>query len=553
MTKKIFRSILLSAVVVLLVSNLLATGGLYRYFSALQSQQIDDQLELAAYAVEENGVSYLEQLRAENQRLTWVAADGTVRYDTRAVASKMENHSNREEIREALAAGRGSSVRRSDTLLENTIYRALRLEDGSVLRISVSRSSTLALVLGIAPFLTFALIVVAAVSWILAKRMAAAVVQPLNKVNLDQPLENDTYEELAPLLGRIHQQHRQIQEQMQQLEQKTNEFTQVTSGMKEGLVLLNQKGEVLSINPAACALFEVQESECVGEVFLSVDRSQNMTDALYEAMESGQSKSCGTYHGRTYQFDVSRVESGNEVTGAVVLAMDVSEQAAAERMRREFTANASHELKTPLTSIVGNAELLRSGLVKQEDVPQFLQNLYTEAQRMVTLIDDIIRLSQMEEGDNLASVNIRVLDEVQEVVTELRGAADLHGVKLHVSGENCSIFGAKRPLHEIIYNLIDNAIMYNRPGGSVEVTVSGNKESDCVLTVSDTGIGIPKEHQERIFERFYRVDKSHSKQSGGTGLGLSIVKHAAEYLGAQVELNSVPGQGTTVRVRFRKG
>ena len=547
MTKKIFRSMILTAGAVLLASMVIIMGCLYEYFCGVQEQQLKDELSLAASAMERlDGQSYLTSLRSDRYRLTWVAADGTVLYDTQADAGTMENHIQRQEIQQALLAGHGESSRYSATLLEKTLYQAQRLNDGTVLRISISRATAGVLVLGmLQPFLVV-LVVALALSALLARRLAQHIVKPLNELDLEHPLENDTYEELSPLLGRINQQRRQIDAQVQELRRKQDEFDQVTGSMKEGLVLLNEAGTILSINPAARSLFHT-DAACLGQNFLTIERSTEVSHALETAMAQGHSEIHTERDGREYQLDISRIGSEGDVTGAVVLAFDVTEQALAQRNRREFTANVSHELKTPLQSIMGSAELMENGLVKPEDMPVFVGRIHSEAARLVTLIEDIIRLSQLDEGVELPTESVALRPLAEETVSSLHDAAAAKNVTLSVTGEAVTVRSVRRLLSEILYNLCDNAIKYNVPNGSVTVDLSPTANG-AALTVSDTGIGIPPEHQSRVFERFYRVDKSHSRASGGTGLGLSIVKHAVQDLGGAIHLDSTPGQGTSIRV-----
>ena len=547
MTKKIFRSMIITAGVVLLASMVIIMGCLYEYFCGVQEQQLKDELSLAASAMERlDGQRYLTALHSDRYRLTWVAADGTVLYDTQADADTMENHSQRQEIQQALLAGQGESSRYSATLLEKTLYQAQRLSDGTVLRISISRATAGVLVLGmLQPFLVV-LVVALALSALLARRLAQHIVKPLNELDLEHPLDNDTYEELSPLLGRINQQRRQIDAQVQELRRKQDEFEQITGSMKEGLVLLNEAGTILSINPAARSLFHT-DAACLGQNFLTIERSTEVSHALETAMAQGHSEIHTERDGREYQLDISRIGSEGEVTGAVVLAFDVTEQALAQRNRREFTANVSHELKTPLQSIMGSAELMENGLVKPEDMPVFVGRIRSEAARLVTLIEDIIRLSQLDEGVELPTESVALRPLAEEIVSSLHDTAAAKNVSLIVTGEAAAVRSVRRLLSEILYNLCDNAIKYNVPNGSVTVDLSPTANG-AALTVSDTGIGIPPEHQSRVFERFYRVDKSHSRASGGTGLGLSIVKHAVQDLGGAIHLDSTPGQGTSIRV-----
>ena len=548
MTSKIFRSTILVAAIVLLCSLGLIMGCLYDYFDTVQVNQLKDELSLAAAGTEQGGLAFLESVESDRFRITWVAADGVVLYDTQASAGQMENHGNREEIREALKSGYGSASRHSETLLERTIYEAKRLSDGTVLRISISQTTLVILVFGMLhPVLVVAVIAII-LSAVLAKRMSKKIVEPLNQLDLEHPLENEAYEEISPLLRRINQQHLQISRQMQTLKRKTDEFDQITGNMQEGLVLLDGEGKILSINPTARAIFDAQ-GECVGNDFLTVDRSREMRGAVNAAMDSGHGTARAQRGGREYQFDLSRIESDGHVVGAVVLAVDVTEQYNAERNRREFSANVSHELKTPLQSIIGSAELLENGLVKPEDTARFVGHIRKEAARLVALVEDIIRLSQLDEGVQIPREDVDLLALSEEVAATLQETARNSGVTIRVSGEHCFLSGVRRLLFEIVYNLCDNAVKYNHAGGCVDIRVEARDEN-TVLIVKDTGIGIPAKHQSRVVERCYRGDKSHSKASGGTGLGLSIVKHAAAFHDARIDLESTPGQGTTVTILF---
>ena len=384
------------------------------------------------------------------------------------------------------------------------------------------------------------------ISAVIAARLSKKIVEPLNSLDLEHPLENKTYDEIAPLLSRINRQHEQIKEQIKALQKKTDEFTQITDNMKEGLVLLDNDGKILSINPAACRLFEADE-ECIGKDFVSIDRSCEISAAIKRAEESGHSETRTTYSGRIYQFDISRIDSDGSARGSVILFFDMTEQQNAEKMRREFTANVSHELKTPLQGIIGSAELIENGMVRDEDMPRFVGHIRSEAQRLVNLINDIIRLSQLDEGDEMPHERIGLLSLSQEIAEDLGDAAKKKNVTLSVGGNEAYVFGVSRLLYEVIYNLCDNAIKYNREGGQVDINID-SVGGAAKLTVSDTGIGIAPKHQARIFERFYRVDKSHSKATGGTGLGLSIVKHAVQYHGGTVSIESEENKGTRITV-----
>ena len=548
MTKKIFQSILLVAGCVLLASLLIIMGFLYDYFGGVEENQLRDELSLAAAAVEDGGTDYLSQLTADRCRLTWIAADGSVLYDTKTDAESLENHASRAEVSQALATGTGESTRYSSTLMEKTMYYAQRLTDGTVLRISISRATVGMIAVGMIQPLLIVLIVALILSGLLARRLSRRIVDPLNSLDLEHPLDNDAYEELSPLLKRIHHQHVEIQTQLRELREKTDEFTQITGSMREGLVLLDEHGSILSINAAAQALFGA-DAQCVGRDFLTIERSHEISAAIQAAAADGHSEVRAERAGRVYQFDISRITSDGKFLGTVILAFDITEQEFAERNRREFTANVSHELKTPLQGIIGSAELIENGMVRPDDLPRFVGHIHAEAARLVTLIDDIIRLSQLDEGDAMPTEPVDLLAVSQEAAENLHDAAAARNVTVSVTGQPAVLPGVRRLIYEIVYNLCDNAIKYNRDGGRVDVTVAADAGGSSI-TVADTGIGIAPEHQARVFERFYRVDKSHSKASGGTGLGLSIVKHAVQYHHGRIELESTPGTGTTIRVVF---
>ena len=546
MTKKIFQSILLVAGCVLLASLLIIMGFLYDYFGGVEENQLRDELSLAAAAVEDGGTDYLSQLTADRYRLTWIAADGSVLYDTKTNAESLENHASRAEVSQALATGTGESTRYSSTLMEKTMYYAQRLDDGTVLRISISRATVGMIAVGMIQPLLIVLIVALILSGLLARRLSRRIVDPLNSLDLEHPLDNDAYEELSPLLKRIHRQHVEIQTQLRELREKTDEFTQITGSMREGLVLLDEHGSILSINAAAQALFGA-DAQCVGRDFLTIERSHEISAAIQAAAADGHSEVRAERAGRVYQFDISRITSDGKFLGTVILAFDITEQEFAERNRREFTANVSHELKTPLQGIIGSAELIENGMVKPEDLPRFVGHIHAEAARLVTLIDDIIRLSQLDEGDAMPTEPVDLLAVSQEAAENLHDVAAARDVMVSVTGQPAVLPGVRRLIYEIVYNLCDNAIKYNRDGGRVDVTVAADAGGSSI-TVADTGIGIAPEHQGRVFERFYRVDKSRSKASGGTGPGLSIVKPAVQYHHSRIELQSPPGTGTIIRV-----
>lgn len=548
MTKKIFRSITAVSVTVLLIALITTVGILYGYFSRSFSDRLKSQLDLAAHGVENEGTEYLEGLSDGDYRLTLIAPDGTVVYDTRADSSAMENHAERTEVKDALNNGTGRSERFSQTLFEKTIYITKRLADGEVLRISATQRTVAKLVVEFLWPLAGVFLLAVILSALLAEKVSEKIVEPLNNIDMDNPLETEIYDELAPLMLRIRRQNEKITDQIGELKQRQREFVAVTESMNEGLIMLSENGEVLSINNAAADIFNA-DGECVGKPFVEIERSPQLSEALDKAMTDGSGELRFGQNGREYQINISRTGGKDGTVGAVMLIFDVTEKVFAERNRREFTANVSHELKTPLQSISGSAELIESGLVKPEDMPQFVSNIRTESARLIALIDDIIRLSKLDEGTKLQLEDADLYEIAKETAERIKAAADKRNISIKLCGESAKIKNAGRLAQEIVFNLCENAVKYNKDNGSVTIEVSDNGAP--TLVVRDTGIGVPKEDTERIFERFYRVDKSHSRQTGGTGLGLSIVKHAAEYLGAVISIESELDKGTAITVKFK--
>ena len=551
MTKRIFRAICLVALAVFLASVTLIMGILYDYFSRVQQDQLRIEAGLAARGVEENGAAYFDGLDTQSYRITWIGADGTVLFDSKSDADAMENHLEREEVKQAMASGFGHSSRYSSTLMERLLYSAQRLEDGSVIRLAITQNSVLTIVLGmIQPILLVSLVAVI-LALVLASRVSKTVVRPLNELNLDEPLNNEGFDELSPLLRRIDSQQRQLKGQALELKQKKDEFLAVTSNMSEGLVLLNAGGMILSINNAALNILGADKS-CVGEDMLTVNRSLEMQQLLEQAKNGKRSETKLRLSGREYQLDASPIISKGNTGGVALLLFDITERENAEQLRREFTANVSHELKTPLHSISGCAELMKNGLVKPEDTARFAGQIYSEAQRLIHLVEDIIHLSRLDEGaEDMQRERIDLYALSGSVIDSLGNEAKENKVSLELCGAQAFVWGVRQLVSGMVYNLCDNAIKYNRENGSVKLTVSSEGEYS-VLKVSDTGIGIPPEHQSRVFERFYRVDKSHSKEVGGTGLGLSIVKHSAMVHNAKIDLQSTQGKGTSITLRFPK-
>ena len=551
MNKRIFRSFCLASLGVMLVSALLFLGILYPYFTNLLRSQLRAQTELAAQGVSHEGADFFTDLNSADYRITWIQSDGSVLYDSETESAQMDNHLQRTEIQDALADGMGESSRYSSTLMERSFYCAKLLPDGTILRLSVARSSAFQLLLGMLPSILLVLGIALLLSLFFAHRLSRVIVEPLNSLNLEDPLNNEGYDELSPLLRRIDAQQRQIRQQDASLRKAQREFEAVTTGMAEGIVLINREKTILSINPAAMKLFRTDAS-AVGACILSVNRSLELQELLQLAEKGRHAEKILEFEGGTYQFDASPVFSDGTLSGIILLMLDVTEKEQSEQMRREFTANVSHELKTPLHTISGCAELLAEGVVREADVPKFSRQIYTEAQRMIRLVEDIIHLSHLDEGAGdmqWEAVDLYAL--AAQTVQELTPMAQAARIELTLTGESATVPGIRQLLSGILHNLCDNAVKYNRAGGSVTVTVA-DLPDHAALTVADTGIGIPPEDQERIFERFYRVDKSHSREIGGTGLGLSIVKHAVRLHNAALSLSSIPERGTTITVRFPK-
>lgn len=546
MRKKIFRSLIFVSVMVLLLSSVISTTFLHSYFNHEQADRLHIELALVADAVNELGTDYLDTVDNAPYRFTVIGADGQVVYDTKADTETMENHADREEIAEAFETGSGSSARFSSTLTQKTIYEAIKLDDGTVLRVSVSQLSLGGAFLNVLPMNLLITVAAVFLALFVSDRMAKRITEPLFNLDLEHPADNNTYEELSPVLTEIRRQHRQIKEQMMELSKKNDEFSQIISSMSEGLVLLNEQGSIIAINRSARKIFGAKE-DVVGTDFLTLDRSLELSHAITAAKTDAHSETVLNKNGREYQFNISRIESESRIIGTLILGFDITEKAFAERNRQEFTANVSHELKTPLQSIIGSAELLENGLVKPQDTARFIGNIKNEATRLVSLINDIIRLSQLDERSEPTKESVDLTAVANEVAEVLSPSAEKKNVALSLDSEDIQINGIRRYIYEIIYNLCDNAIRYNKDGGRVDVSIK-KQGRNAVISVSDTGIGIPSEHQARIFERFYRVDKSHSKETGGTGLGLSIVKRAVMLHGGKVELNSTVSEGTTVKV-----
>ena len=549
MTKRIYKAICAAALGVFVVTMLLIMGVLYNYFSSVQQRQLRSQTALAVQGAEQLGMDYFDGLSDEDVRITWVAANGDVLYDSASDSDVMENHLQREEIQSALATGFGESARYSSTMLKQYLYCAQKLSDGTVLRLSVSHNSVWVLLLGMLQPILIVIAVAAVLSFLLASRLSKRIVDPMNKLNLDEPLENEGYDELSPLLRRIYSQQQHLKEQQATLTRKQNELEAIVGHLEEGMILLDKSCKVITANQAALRLLDARASNIAGLDLLMLSRNLALAEAVQEAMDGRSATRKTELHGKTIQIQAAAVGQQDEMSGVAVVLFDITQSEQAEQRRREFTANVSHELKTPLQSISGYSELLMRGMARQEDIQPFAQRIYGETQRLIQLVQDIINLSQLDEGSSYQWQQANLFAIAAEVTGSLEHFAEEKQVRLTLEGSDTMLRGVPELLRGIVYNLTDNAIKYNRPGGSVTVTVSRQKD-EAVFTVNDTGIGIPEGEQDRIFERFYRVDKSRSKEVGGTGLGLSIVKHAAFLHKAAIDVTSQLGAGTTIQVRF---
>lgn len=552
MTRKIFQSIIAVVISVLLLSLALITGVLYNHFETTMLDQLRTTAQFAEQGVEQEGMAYFDSLHAQNCRVTWIAADGTVKYDNRSNPKTMENHADRQEVREAMENDSGTSVRRSSTLSEHTMYYAKRLSDGTVLRLSMSQRSVLFLMGGMLSPLVFIFLAACLLAGVLSYRVSKKIVKPLSEIDLKHPEQVETYDELSPFLQRIAAQNREIDARMAEIRKQQQEFSMITENMSEGLFVVDRNYQILSYNKSAMQIFGMDPRQ-EHENLLAVNRSEGFRNAVDSALKGRHTQENLELNGRVYQIIANAVcqpDFAEDMVGAVILVLDVTEKEAQEQYRREFTANVSHELKTPLTSISGIAEIIRNGIVKPEDIPHFAGKIYDESQRLITLIGDIIKLSRLDENQvPMERETVDMLEMARDVVQQLSSVACKSGVTLVANGTHGQVQGVRQVLGEMVYNLCENAVKYNRAGGRVWVDVQ-QVADHVVLRVKDTGIGIPAAEQGRIFERFYRVDKSHSKAVGGTGLGLSIVKHGAALHHATISVSSEPEQGTEITLTF---
>lgn len=551
MTKKIFKSIMFVCALVLAVGLAAVMGILYSNFDGQMRKELSKEATYLAYGVEQQGLDYLKNIKDKSARITYIDQDGTVLFDNEADVSEMKNHSDRTEFQKAEKYGAGESSRYSDTLSEKTIYYALRLKDGTVLRVSGTQDSVLALVENLIFPLCGLLCLMLILSGIMASAISKRIVKPINELDLESPEENQIYEELSPLLSKIHRQNREIQNQLELAKQQQEEFSLITENMQEGLIVIDKYTMILSANSSAWNLFHM-DRVCQGESVYCLDREEEFRHTIEQVLSGEHTELVLKLNGSDIQLIANPVIRDKKTEGAVVLLVNVTEKLERESLRREFSANVSHELKTPLTSISGFAEIMQGGLVKNEDIPKFAGRIYKESQRLLQLVEDVIQISQLdEEKTSYVWEPVDVYQVCKNAFESLKEKAKRLNVHLYICGERMKMEAVRTLLEEAVYNICDNAIKYNRNDGSVSVFLTQTAQ-EIQIVVKDTGVGIPKEDQDRVFERFYRVDKSHSKEIGGTGLGLSIVKHAVGALKGSVILRSEEGNGTEICMKFPK-
>lgn len=550
MTKKIFRTTLSASLGIVLVTILMIMGFLYNYFNHIQREQLRTQTALASQGISFEGKDYFENLKTSNVRITWVDNKGQVLYDTQSDAKHMKNHANRQEIKEAIKSGYGESTRWSATLTEKSIYAAQRLNNGTIVRLSVAQQTIFYLLLGMMSPLAIIILLAIILSVLIARYIAKKVSEPLNNIDLDHPLSNDSYEEITPLLRRLDSHQAKIQHQKLLLQKRQKEFDTIISKIKEGMILLDDQARIVSINAEALKLFQIND-DWHGRFMMEVSRDLTLKDLIDQGLKGKKKEANIGIENNHYRVLVRPTTDNNRVTGLVVLLSDVTDQLQMEQLQREFTANVSHELKTPLHVISGYSELLANQMVPNEEVPQFAAKIHKESERLVKLVEDIINLSHLDEQEKLPQETVNLYDLTQKVLEGLQAKADKKHIQINFNGEEAILRGNPVLLNSLVYNLCDNAITYNHEKGQVNVTLK-NSPDTITLEVSDTGLGIAEKDKKRIFERFYRVDKSRSKIVGGTGLGLSIVKSALDFHNGSIKVDSHLGQGTTMTVLLHK-
>ncbi|HFE0975461.1 TPA: ATP-binding protein [Streptococcus agalactiae] len=550
MTKKIFRTTLSASLGIVLVTILMIMGFLYNYFNHIQREQLRTQTALASQGISFEGKDYFENLKTSNVRITWVDNKGQVLYDTQSDAKHMKNHANRQEIKEAIKSGYGESTRWSATLTEKSIYAAQRLNNGTIVRLSVAQQTIFYLLLGMMSPLAIIILLAIILSVLIARYIAKKVSEPLNNIDLDHPLSNDSYEGITPLLRRLDSHQAKIQHQKLLLQKRQKEFDTIISKIKEGMILLDDQARIVSINAEALKLFQIND-DWHGRFMMEVSRDLTLKDLIDQGLKGKKKEANIGIENNHYRVLVRPTTDNNRVTGLVVLLFDVTDQLQMEQLQREFTANVSHELKTPLHVISGYSELLANQMVPNEEVPQFAAKIHKESERLVKLVEDIINLSHLDEQEKLPQETVNLYDLTQKVLEGLQAKADKKHIQINFNGEEAILRGNPVLLNSLVYNLCDNAITYNHEKGQVNVTLK-NSPDTITLEVSDTGLGIAEKDKKRIFERFYRVDKSRSKIVGGTGLGLSIVKSALDFHNGSIKVDSHLGQGTTMTVLLHK-
>lgn len=550
MNKKIFRSSLLTVFLVLVSTIVLIFGILFYLFEKQIQAELANEAGFLARAVEHEGTEYFDDFDSTNNRITLVDADGTVLFDSGKDARTLDNHAEREEIREAMEYGKGMSIRYSTTLTEKTVNYALRLSNGTVLRVSTEQYTVITILLGMLQPILFIMTASLILTLVLSSRVSRAIIEPINRLDLEFPEKNDSYEELTPLLKKIADQKQIIEEQLADAHKKQKEFNLITENMSEGFLVIDQNANLLTYNSAALKLLDIVPP--ADRSVLLFCRAKEFRDVISDVLSGKRAENIMVREERSYSLIANPVTQKGEAIGAVIVILDITESEKRDTLRREFTANVSHELKTPLTSISGFAELMKEGDVSEENVIDFSESIYDEAQRLITLVNDIIRISELDgESISFESETVDLYELSKEVISRLENEADKKNVVLHLTGDRAEITGVRKILDEMLYNLCDNAIKYNKEGGLVDVMVSLARDGVNVI-VRDTGIGIPAAHQDRVFERFYRVDKSHSKKVGGTGLGLAIVKHGAMYHHAKISMESAVDTGTAITLAFPK-
>lgn len=549
MNKKIFRSSVAVALVVLLSSIVLIIGILFQYFENQLQSELESEANYIAYAVENQGLEYIENFTDSDKRITLISPNGDVLADTEANETELDDHSDRQEVIDALKNGKGTSIRYSNTLAEKTVYYAMKMDDGNILRVSTTQYTVAAIIMSLIQPILIVFVVAVVLSFVLSQKVSRAIIKPINELDLDNPSNNEPYDELAPLLQKISRQKKTIEKQIKEAEHKQEEFRLITENMKEGFIVVDTKMNLLTYNRSALKLLGI-EKEKPEDILTEPD--DNLFYVINKALKGERVKSDITLENNSYRLIANPVFENNRVIGAVILIIDVTESVKREQLRREFTSNVSHELKTPLTSISGFAEIMKNGGTSDAVVTDFSTSIYDEAQRLISLVNDIIKISELDEKNvQTASEEVDLYELSADIINRLKPVADKRNISFNLIGESTIVLGTAKILDEMIYNLCDNAIKYNVDNGTVDVILSESNHH-IKLTVRDTGIGIPQAEQERIFERFYRVDKSHSKEIGGTGLGLSIVKHAAIYHNAEIKLKSELGKGTSITVMFNK-